>query len=433
MSIRRRLTLTAAAAAIAASGIAATKGTPRAAPRCAPDNGGLSLPPGFCASVFADSVGSPRHLTVRANGDVYVALQAPRGGQAPAGGVLALRDVNNDGRADVRERFGPVGNTGIALFGRWLYQEIPGGTILRWRLAPGGLRPTSDVPDTVLTGMPTGGHAARNFAIAGDGSMYVNIGSRSNSCQQQDRGNESPGADPCVELETRAGVWRYDARRTGQRFSPAERFATGIRNAVALTLAPGGRLWVAQHGRDQLSANWGAKVPRFTEAYSADNPAEVLLQVNRGDDFGWPYCYESREAGRLVTAPEYGGNGTDASRCGARKRPVATFPGHWAPNAVLIYTGRAFPAKYRNGAFIAFHGSWNRPANDHGGYNVTFVPLRRGRSAGAYEVFADGFAGPEKSPQGARHRPTGLAQGPDGSLYVSDDKGGRIWKIFRSR
>ena len=407
---------------------------PRAV-RCAPDNGGLTLPGGFCASVFADSLGSTRHLTVAPNGDVFVAVRGARRGADPAGvtGVVALRDADGDGRAETRERFGPIGHTGIGLFEGHLYQELRGGTIVRWRLPAGSLRPSSDTPDTVLAGLPPDGHDARNFAFGHDGAMYVNVGSRTNACEPGSRTPETPGVDPCVELETRAGIWRYDARRAGQRFAARDRFATGIRNAVALAVDPDGRVWAAQHGRDQLHAHWGNRHPLFTEAYSADNPAEVLLQVNRGDDFGWPYCYESRALGRLVTAPEYGGNGTDASRCGARKRPVATFPGHWAPNALHFYTGRAFPARYREGAFVAFHGSWNRPAGNHGGYNVAFVPLRNGRAAGEFEVFADGFAGPDRSPQGARYRPTGLAQGPDGSLYVSDDKVGRIWKIVHNR
>ncbi|MFL5583002.1 MAG: PQQ-dependent sugar dehydrogenase [Gemmatimonadaceae bacterium] len=405
-----------------------------APPRCAPDNGGITLPRGFCASVFADSVGSPRHLVVAPNGDVFVALQGARRGDSAAAGVLALRDADGDGRAEVRERFGPIGMTGIGLFDGHLYQELRGGTIVRWPLAAGSLRPSSDRPDTVVTGFPGDGHSSRNFAIGRDGSLYVNVGSRTNACEPQRRQPETPSVDPCTELETRAGIWRYDARRTGQRFSPAERFATGIRNAVGLAINPAdGRLWSTQHGRDQLAAFWGKRFPLFTEAYSAENPAELLLQVNRGDDFGWPYCYESRPLGRLVTAPEYGGDGTSSSRCAGKKRPVATFPGHWAPNALAFYTGQAFPAHYRGGAFIAFHGSWNRPEGNHGGYNVVFVPLRDGRAAGEFEVFADGFAGAEKSPGGARYRPTGLAQGPDGSLYVSDDKGGRIWKIVYGR
>jgi glucose/arabinose dehydrogenase len=109
-----------------------------------------------------------------------------------------------------------------------------------------------------------------------------------------------------------------------------------------------------------------------------------------------------------------------------------SFPAHWAPNALLFYAGEAFPERYRGGAFIAFHGSWNRPVQQ--GYNIVFLPLdAAGNPRGNFEVFADGFAGAKqlKDPKSARHRPSGLAMGPDGSLYISDDQRGRIWKVTR--
>jgi glucose/arabinose dehydrogenase len=122
------------------------------------------------------------------------------------------------------------------------------------------------------------------------------------------------------------------------------------------------------------------------------------------------------------------------------------FPGHWAPNDLLFYTGNAFPARYRNGAFVCFHGSWNRAPLKQGGYFVAFIPMdKAGRPAGPYEVFAENFAGvnepgvPGKtadagkpdlaSPNDAKHRPMGLAQGPDGSLYISDSVKGTVWRV----
>jgi glucose/arabinose dehydrogenase len=232
-------------------------------------------------------------------------------------------------------------------------------------------------------------------------------------------------------------VWRFRTdRRQTQR--DGERFATGIRNAVALAVNPGdGRLYVVQHGRDQLYGNWPAL---FDSVKSAETPAEELFRVERGDDFGCPYCYYDDQIGRKVLAPEYGGDGRTAGRCEGKKGNVAAYPAHWAPNALMFYTGRQFPERYRNGAFIAFHGSWNRqPALPQSGFNVVFQPMRDGRAAGQYEVFADGFFGeearlaarPNQAPPGAkRHRPTGLAVGPDGSLYISDDGMGRIWRVY---
>jgi glucose/arabinose dehydrogenase len=171
---------------------------------------------------------------------------------------------------------------------------------------------------------------------------------------------------------------------------------------------------------------------------NAETPAEEMFRVSRGDDFGWPYCYYDGQLQRKVLAPEYGGDGETRARCAGAKSNVASFPAHWAPNALLFYTGTAFPAKYRSGAFIAFHGSWNRAPLPQAGFNVVFQPMQGDRAAGAYEIFADGFVSEEvrgaaragqAPPTAKRHRPTGLAQGPDGALYISDDSMGRIWRV----
>lgn len=390
---------------------------------------GLILPAGFCATIFADSVGSARHLVVAANGDVFVNIQSGRpntyNATIPAG-VLALRDTNGDGVADLRERFADTGNTGIGLHAEHLYVDI-GHSIIRYPMSPGSLRPSGPA-EIVVSGLPTlPGHRARNLAFSSDGSLYVNVGSATNSCQVRERQNESPGHDPCTELRTRAGIWHFDATRPGQQFTPGARFATGIRNATGLAIDPAtGALFAASHGRDQLHQNWPLL---FTAEQGAELPAEELFHVTQGDDFGWPYCYWDGAQRKRVLAPEYGGNGSEVGRCAARKGNVSAFPAHWAPNALTFYSGRVFPERYRGGAFIAFHGSWNRAPLPQGGYNVVFLPFTNGTTRGAWEVFADGFAGPDPQPSTAPHRPTGLAVGPDGALYLSDDVGGRIWRI----
>jgi mono/diheme cytochrome c family protein len=162
----------------------------------------------------------------------------------------------------------------------------------------------------------------------------------------------------------------------------------------------------------------------------ANQPAEELLELEQGADYGWPECYFDGDQQRLVLAPEYGGNGGKAvGACREKRGPIAWFPAHWAPNDLLIYTGRQFPDAYRGGALIAFHGSWNRAPFPQGGYNVGFQPLADGKASGPFVVFADGFAGAVKEPGRAAHRPSGLAVGPDGALYISDDVRGRIWRV----
>jgi glucose/arabinose dehydrogenase len=394
----------------------------RTRPTCDADNGGITLPRGFCALVVADGLGPARHLTVAPNGDLFVAIRNTREAK---GGIVALRDTTGDGRMDVRERFGDNGGSGVALRGSDLFFATD-DAVLRYQIPRAGLRPAG-AADTIVSQLATGrSHSAKTIALRGN-DLFVNIGAPSNSCQVQDRRPQSPGQDPCPDLATRAGIWRFDASRTRQTQRDGERWATGIRNAVAITVdSLSGVLWAAQHGRDNLVQNWPA---HFDTTESAELPAEELFRVTRGDDFGWPYCFYDGLAKRKVLAPEYGGDGQQVGRCANVKGPVAAMPAHWAPNGLLFYHGSEFPARFRGGAFIAFHGSWNRAPRPQGGYNVVFVPFADG-TAGPHEIFATGFAGDSVQPTGARHRPAGLALGSDGSLYVSDDRGGRIWRVF---
>jgi mono/diheme cytochrome c family protein len=186
-------------------------------------------------------------------------------------------------------------------------------------------------------------------------------------------------------------------------------------------------MFATQHGRDQLRENWP---DLYTPQQGANEPAEELVQLERGADYGWPYCYFDLTQQKLVLAPEYGGNGGRVvGLCADKRAPVAVFPAHWAPNDLLLYSGGQFPVAYRGGAFIAFHGSWNRAPFPQGGYNVVFQPLADGRASSPYVVFADGFAGAVEEPGQAAHRPSGLAVGADGTLYISDDQRGRIWRV----
>lgn len=403
------------------------------AAKCDDRDPGLSVAPGFCATVFAEGLGRPRHLAVAQDGTVYVNTAPGPADEAanPAPPLIALRDADGNGRADTIRRFGipsrDAGGTGIQLYKDFLFAE-DAGKIVRYSLRDAAAGIPQAPPQIILSNLPgTGDHRSHTIAIRSDGALFVNSGSATNACQQRNRQQGSRGEVPCQEKATRAGIWQYDADTPGQSFSARGRYASGIRNAVGMALDRRGTLFATQHGRDQLAANWPQL---YSDAQSQELPAEELIEIRRGDDFGWPECYFDGAQDKLVLAPEYGGDGGKSTGlCASRKAPLAAFPAHWAPNALLIYEGDKFPAGYRDGAFIAFHGSWNRAPGPQGGFNIIFQPMRAGRASGQYVVFADGFAGAGKARGEAAHRPTGLALGPDGALYVSDDAGGRIWRI----
>lgn len=388
---------------------AAQETRPRPPAACTRESG-LVLPEGFCAVVVARDLGRTRHLTVSPAGDVYVALAN--------GGVVALRDANRDGIAETTKSFGSDDGTGILWHQGTLWFATT-TKILRWKLPSGTLVPQGE-PAVVVEGLPNSGHSAKALARLGGDTLIVAIGSVSNSCQESDRGARSPGRDPCTELETRAGLWQFSAAKTGQRQQDGTRYATGLRNPTAIGVNPAdGKLYASPHGRDQLGANWG-----FSDEQNAELPAEEFMQVSGGDDFGWPYCYYDWQKGKKVLAPEYGGDGEKIGRCAQKKAPLLGFPGHWAPMAIAFYTGTQFPERYRGGAFVAFRGSWNRAPLPQAGYRVEFVPFRGGVPTGAHERFA-------VSSQGETGlRATGVAVGPDGSLYISGENTGTVWRVM---
>jgi len=389
------------------------------------DNAGLKLPEGFSAVVFADNLGSGRHIIARDNGDIYLALRTLNDGK----GIVALRDRNNDGKADSTVYFWKTLSTGIDISGDHLYFSNF-TEVYRVPLFPGELVPVEE-PVLIAGGFPQQNqHQDKTFALDGSGNLYVNVGAPSNACTVPDRTPGTPGLDPCPQLERHAGIWRFRADIPGQdQVADGYHYASGIRNSIAIAWNfENNKLYVVQHGRDQLSQLFP---DLYSEQEGAELPAEEFFMVEDGDFFGWPYCYYDQIRKIKLLAPEYGGDKNAVGRCADAKGPIMAFPGHLAPNDLLFYTGSMFPESYKNGAFIAFHGSWNRAPLPQEGYYVVFVPFSEGLPSGDMEIFANGFAGVDviNSPGDARYRPMGLTQGPDGSLFVSDSEKGRIWKI----
>ncbi|MBO9633632.1 MAG: PQQ-dependent sugar dehydrogenase [Chitinophagaceae bacterium] len=387
------------------------------------ENGGITLPKGFKAVVVADNLGTVRHIVAQSNGDIYAKLDRVKNGK----GILRLRDTNKDGVADEIIGWGDYSGTGITIKNGYLYASS-NTDVYRYKLdEKGNVIDTGKAENIITALINRRTHNTKSIVLDNDGNIYVNIGAPSNACQLTDRTIGSPSSDPCPLLDSTGGIWQFKADQLKQSYHNGIKYATGIRNVVGLDWnQTTNQLYAMQHGRDMLNTLFP---DMYNEDQSAELPAEEFLRISKGDNYGWPYCYYDQFQSKKILAPEYGGDGKKQGRCEGVNTPIYAFPGHWAPNALLFYTGNQFPEKYKNGAFIAFHGSWNRAPRPQTGYFVVFLPMKNGMPDGQYEIFADGFAGEKIDPKNARFRPCGLAQGPDGSLYISDDKKGRIWKV----
>lgn len=396
-------------------------------------NGGLMLPENFEAVVVADSVGPARHLAVNDNGDIYIKLRA----SYPDGSNVVLRDEDNDGKADILKKFGVYADsmgygTAMRINNGYLYFSST-DKIFRCKLKPGELLPETKLEtilyDDYLHDVHGFNHTAKPLAFDDKGNMYVPFGAPSDVCQEMDRIPGSPGQNPCPQLEEHAGIWIFNPNKLNQTIKDGKRFATGIRSAVGITWNPFDKdIYVVQHGRDEMHRTWPEK---YSIWQSALLPSEEFLRIKEGTDAGWPYYYYDQLQGKKLLNPEYGGDGKIAGKGNEYEQPIIGFPGHWAPNDVLFYKGNQFPEHYKQGAFITFHGSTIRAPYSQSGYFVGFVPFKDGKPSGNWEVFADGFSGMDTivNTMDAVCRPMGLAEGPDGSLYVSDSRKGKIWRI----
>src|SRR5664279_1776699 len=355
----------------------------------------LKLPSGFSSTVFADGLGKARHISITPSGYVYVKLASTKNGNT----IVRLKDKNGDGVSDEELDFGTFKGTGIKVQNGWLYASSD-EEVYRFKLNPDGAVMNPAQSEKIITGLISRGeHEAKAFTLDNEGNIYVNIGAFSNSCQIQDRKRQSLGMKPCPILDSAAGIWQFRADKLNQTYANGTRYATGLRNVVGIDWNTAtNSLFVMQHGRDQLHSIFP---DMFTDKQNAELPAECMYELHKGSNAGWPFIYYDPFQHKKILAPEYGGDGKKTG-------------GEDAIDPI-----------------VAFPGSWNRAPEPQEGFYVAFVPFKNGKPSGKWEVFADGFSGGAKNTAsgGALHRPCGLAQGPDGSLYITDDVKGTVWRI----
>jgi glucose/arabinose dehydrogenase len=336
----------------------------------------IQLPAGFRAQIFARDLNGPRFIAFSPDGILHV---ADRGKDR----IVALPDVNGDGLADevrvVAENLESPHS--LVFHDDALYAGVPTGVI---RLQDSDGDGVYERQITLIDDYPTGGHSTRTVIFLPDGRMAVSVGSSCNVCEEED--------------SRRAAVLIYDGpQATGERT-----FAGGLRNAVGLALHPDtGEIWATNNGRDMMGD---------------DLPPETIEILGDGTDHGWPRCHSGR-----IEDPDYGFPGA----CDGVTGPLVEMQAHSAPLGMAFYTEGAFPPEYQGDLFIAFHGSWNRSVPT--GYKVVRLPLDGQTPVGPVEDFATGWL--DEETKQVSGRPVGLAVGPDGALYVSDDNGGFIYRI----
>jgi glucose/arabinose dehydrogenase len=383
---------------------------------------GLVLPPHFHASVVATGLKGLRHMVVRPDGDIYAST---RGGGAT--GIIAIH-LDQDHKMVSSQSFGTItGGTGIRLHGGYLYASSS-KALFRYPVSPHALVPTSE-PEAVVDGFPSNGFLNRIVAFDDRGGFFVGVGGMGNICADLKEGAPPVGQRPCPDIATRAGVWRFSADRTAQHFpADGERYVTGLRDLDAMDWRSGDALYGAMQNRNGTNETW----PTLVSAADEEAIGDDMYRFAKNSDLGWPYTYFDNARGRRLQAPEYG-EGVKEAPDKKYATPVLRLPAHAAPLDLLFYQGRQFPARYRGGAFLALHGAVGPDAPEgRNGYSVMFAPFARNGRAGKPTVFADGFAGPTPANRNvarAAYRPVGLAEGPDGSLYIADSVKGRIWRI----
>jgi glucose/arabinose dehydrogenase len=367
-------------------------------------------PPGFTVTLYADGLDNPRWLYQALNGDVLVAESNTEAGfitkigasiigatkadnlSKSANRITVFKDNNNDGIPEVRETLLKDLNLpfGILVLGKYLYVANT-DALLRYPYEPGQLSIT--LPAEKILDLPGNGrHWTKSLLANADGSkIYIGVGSASNVGEK--------GMDKEVN---RANIIEVNPDGSGMKV-----YAAGLRNPVGMGWAPGtNTLWTSVNERDELGD---------------DLVPDYLTSVKEGGFYGWPYSYFGQHADPRIKPEE--------QRPDLVKKaivPDVKLGSHTASLGLAFYTGNKFPKKYRGGAFIAQHGSWNRSIVS--GYKVVFVPFKNGKPTGKPEDFLTGFV-VDLDKDKVHGRPTGIIQLKDGSLLLTDDKTNRIWRI----
>ncbi|RMF49270.1 MAG: sorbosone dehydrogenase family protein [Anaerolineae bacterium] len=337
---------------------------------------GYTMPPGFSLATFAEGMDTPRFMTIGPDGALYVA-------EMGAGRVLRLPDADGDGTADslqvVADGLYRPNSLAFAPDGSLYVGEVERVVRLRDPDGDGFF----DVQQAVITGIPKEGHFTRTVLFSPDGAyLFLSVGSSCNVCEEKDA--------------RRATILRYNPDGSGE-----EIYARGLRNAVGITFRPGtDELWATNNGRDWLGD---------------DLPPDTVQRVHQGDDFGWPRCHAGR-----IEDPDFGEPGS----CQGVAVPEVELQAHSAPLGLAFYDGDLFPEAYRGDLFVAFHGSWNR--QEPTGYKIVRIPFDENGPAGGAQDFVTGWltATGEK-----RGRPVDVVVAPDGSLFISDDASGVVYRL----
>jgi glucose/arabinose dehydrogenase len=338
-----------------------------------------TVPPGFRLTVFAANFKRPRWLTVAPNGDIFLA-------DTGAGEIVVLRDPQHTGGAQEREVFadGMKRPFGIAFREDYVYVGNM-NEVVRFRYDPKTSKRLGEKEH--LLDLPSGGHDTRSLAFSADGKhLFIGVGSASNI---------DTGEDPL-----RAAVTICDPDGKNARL-----YATGLRNPVGLALEPvTGEIWTTVNERDELGDNL---------------PPDYFTSLKDGGFYGWPYSYIGNNVDPRVKPQQ-------PDLVARAIIPDVLLGAHVAPLQFAFYTGKQFPESYRGGAFVAEHGSWNRATRS--GYQIAFVAFKNGKPSADPVPFMTGLV-PDPTGTDVSGRPVGVTVAPDGSLLVSDDGAGVVYRI----